>query len=159
MARQNWAARCEDLESRRAQLGAQGSPAERLALAPKLRPDGATKGWIARGLRRLLTNGLVRQGERVAPWGLSDIFADAVELPRECGFGQVGFLGADVADAFRQAPLPSGEYTFTAAIVDGARCYFGSWSSARRPRPRCGGGSRRGSGAARRSSFTIGTPV
>eukprot|EP00969_Alexandrium_andersonii_P039665 1737823-Alexandrium_andersonii.AAC.1 len=61
MVRQGRVVRCEDLDSFRAQLGTRGFPVNWLALISKLRPDGAVKRRVARGLRRSLVNGLVRQ--------------------------------------------------------------------------------------------------
>eukprot|EP00969_Alexandrium_andersonii_P320083 14141793-Alexandrium_andersonii.AAC.1 len=53
-------------------------------------------------LQRSLVNGRVRQGERIVLPRLSDVIADTVDLLREFGAEQVGFLGTDVADAFHQ---------------------------------------------------------
>eukprot|EP00969_Alexandrium_andersonii_P243444 10754096-Alexandrium_andersonii.AAC.1 len=64
------------------------------------------KHRIVWDLRRSLVNGLVRQGERIVLRRLSDVVADAVELLREFGAGQVSFLGADAAAAFHQVPCP-----------------------------------------------------
>eukprot|EP00969_Alexandrium_andersonii_P239444 10570136-Alexandrium_andersonii.AAC.1 len=71
------------------------------------------KHRIAWDLRRSLVAGLARQGERIATPRLSDVISDAVELLRDFGVDQVSFLGADVADAFHQAPLSPDEYRFT----------------------------------------------
>eukprot|EP00969_Alexandrium_andersonii_P282219 12477128-Alexandrium_andersonii.AAC.1 len=124
MVSQGWAVCCEGLAGLRDRFGVVGFPINRLALISKPGPDNTVKRRIVWDLRRSMVNGLVRQGERIVLPRISDVVADAVDLLRIHGPDLVSFLGTDVANAFRQAPLSPDEQKFTVVVLRGKYYFF-----------------------------------
>ena len=97
----------------------------KLGLLSKAKPDGSFEHRIIWDLLRSRVNEAIRQGERTILPRLLDIIRDALELAQFLGLGEdLGFYGIDIAGAFHNIPIHTGEKRFVCAMFEGVDYVF-----------------------------------